>query len=211
MWRKKGTGNNPNHTASSVKHGEGVVVTWECMAASGTGPLNITDDLMYDDSSRMNLEVYKTILPTSIQENATRFTGKCYKVGNIVFIVAAVTGCLLEILYVGFNFFVCSRRLTKKMVPMEFQRMKSPNKKLFSSVFNYGKSIKGATMEFCFQVSLSSKGRPLGHSRMWLYKSPVSFSEISKGVLQTERRHHWSWLIFYDFQMSKINHLIVFL
>ncbi len=26
-------------------------------------PLNFTDDLMYDDSSRMNLEGYKTILP----------------------------------------------------------------------------------------------------------------------------------------------------
>ncbi len=25
---------------------------------------------------------------------------------------------------------------------------------------------------------------------------PVSFSEISKGVLQTEWRHYWSWLIF---------------
>ncbi len=29
------------------------------MAASGTGPLNFTDDLRYDDSSRMNLEGYK--------------------------------------------------------------------------------------------------------------------------------------------------------
>ncbi len=36
-------------------------------AVSGTGPLNFTDDLMYD-SSRMNLEGYKTILPNNIQE-----------------------------------------------------------------------------------------------------------------------------------------------
>ncbi len=70
---KKGTVNDPKHTASSVKHGGGVV-----MAFSGTGPLNFTDDLMYDDSSRMNLEGYKTILPTNIQENATRFIGKCF-------------------------------------------------------------------------------------------------------------------------------------
>ncbi len=49
-----------------------------CMAASGTGLLNFTDDLMYDDSSRMNLEGYKTILATNIQENATRFIGKCF-------------------------------------------------------------------------------------------------------------------------------------
>ncbi len=48
------------------------------MAVSGAGPLNFTDDSMYDDSSRMNLEGYKTILPTNIQANATRFTGKCF-------------------------------------------------------------------------------------------------------------------------------------
>ncbi len=41
-------------------------------------PLNFTDDLMYDDSSRMNLEEDKTILSTNIQENATRFIGKCF-------------------------------------------------------------------------------------------------------------------------------------
>ncbi len=33
---------------------------------------------MYDDSSRMNLEGYKTILPSNIQENTTRFIGKCF-------------------------------------------------------------------------------------------------------------------------------------
>ncbi len=48
------------------------------MAASGTGPRIFTDDLMYDDSSRMNLEGYKTILPTNIQENTSRFIGKCF-------------------------------------------------------------------------------------------------------------------------------------
>ncbi len=31
---------------------------------------------LYDDSSRMNLEGYKTILATSFQENATRLTRK---------------------------------------------------------------------------------------------------------------------------------------
>ncbi len=53
-------------------------MAWACMAASATGPLNITDDLMYDHSSRMNLEGYKIILPTNIQENATRLIGKCF-------------------------------------------------------------------------------------------------------------------------------------
>ncbi len=33
---------------------------------------------MYDDSCRMNLEGHKTILPTNIQENATRLIGKCF-------------------------------------------------------------------------------------------------------------------------------------
>ncbi len=33
---------------------------------------------MYDDSSRMNLEGYKTILPSNIQENTTRSIGKCF-------------------------------------------------------------------------------------------------------------------------------------
>ncbi len=53
-------------------------MAWACKAVSGTGPLNFTDGLMYDDSSRINLEGYKTILPNNIQENAIRFIGKCF-------------------------------------------------------------------------------------------------------------------------------------
>ncbi len=75
---KKGTTKDPKHTASSVKHGGGGIVAWACIAASGTGSLNFTDDSMYDDSSRMNLDGYRTILPNNIQENATRFIGKCF-------------------------------------------------------------------------------------------------------------------------------------
>ncbi len=37
------------------------------------GPMR--QNLIYDDSSRMNLEGYKTILPTNIQENTTRSLG----------------------------------------------------------------------------------------------------------------------------------------
>jgi len=40
---KKGTANDPKHTASSVKHGGGVVTALTCMAVSGTGPLNFND------------------------------------------------------------------------------------------------------------------------------------------------------------------------
>ncbi len=78
VWRKKGTANDPKYTSSSVKHGGGVVMAWICMPVSRTGLLKFTDDLMYDDSSRMNLQGNKTILPTNIQENATRFIGKCF-------------------------------------------------------------------------------------------------------------------------------------
>ncbi len=69
---EKGNCKDPKHTASSVKHGGGGVMAWACMAASGTGPLIFTDDLMYDDCSRMNLEGYINRLPTNIQENATK-------------------------------------------------------------------------------------------------------------------------------------------
>ncbi len=44
VWRKKGTANNPKITASSVKHGGGVVMAWACIAVSGTGLLNFTGD-----------------------------------------------------------------------------------------------------------------------------------------------------------------------
>ncbi len=75
---KKETAKDPKHTASSVKHGGGVVMAWACMAVSGTGPLIFTYYLMRDDCSRINLEGYKTILSTNIQENATRFIGKYF-------------------------------------------------------------------------------------------------------------------------------------
>ncbi len=52
------------------------------MAASGTGFLNFTDDLMYDDSSRMNLEEYKTILPTNIQKKKNLLKHACVESPN---------------------------------------------------------------------------------------------------------------------------------
>ncbi len=44
-------------------------MAWACMAVSGTGPLNFTDD----DSSRMNLEGYKTHL-------AYQYSRKCHQI-----------------------------------------------------------------------------------------------------------------------------------
>ncbi len=43
---KKRERHDPKHTASSVMHGGGGVMAWACMAASGTGSLNFTDDLI---------------------------------------------------------------------------------------------------------------------------------------------------------------------
>ncbi len=89
MERKKRTANDPKHTASSVKHGGGGVMAWwrwchgmvEVVSWHGGGGVmawwrwchgmgmhdclwdNSTDDFMYDDSSRIHFEGYKTILP----------------------------------------------------------------------------------------------------------------------------------------------------
>ncbi len=51
-------------------------MAWACMAVSGTGTLNFNDEVMND--SKINLEGYKTILATNIQENATRLIRKCF-------------------------------------------------------------------------------------------------------------------------------------
>ncbi len=73
VWRKKGTAKDPKHYSLIRK------AWWRwCHGMGMRGCLNFTDYLMYDDSSRMNLEGYKTILPTNIQENATIFIGNCF-------------------------------------------------------------------------------------------------------------------------------------
>ena len=45
MWRRLGTAHDPKHTTSSVKHGEGSVMAWACMASIGTGSLVFIDDV----------------------------------------------------------------------------------------------------------------------------------------------------------------------
>ncbi len=85
MWRKKGNCKRSQAYSLVCK----AWWRWCCgtgmHAVSGTGPLYFTDDLMYDDSSRMSLEGYKTILPTNIQENGkwmnewmNEWIGKCF-------------------------------------------------------------------------------------------------------------------------------------
>ncbi len=50
------------------------------MAVSGTGPLlEWNDDLMYDDSSRINLEGYKTSLGTNIPKDSSESASYCIR------------------------------------------------------------------------------------------------------------------------------------
>jgi len=41
LWRRDGTSPNPKHSTSSVKPGGGSVMAWACMAANGTGVVNV--------------------------------------------------------------------------------------------------------------------------------------------------------------------------
>ncbi|XDV43857.1 hypothetical protein PO909_012255 [Leuciscus waleckii] len=80
VWRRKGTAHDPKHTTSSVKHGDGSsVMAWACMAANGTGSL-VFIDVTADKSSRMNSEVFRSILSAHIQPNASELTGRCFTV-----------------------------------------------------------------------------------------------------------------------------------
>ena len=74
------TAHDPKHTTSSVKHGGGCVMAWACMAASGTGSLVFIDDVTADKSSRMNSEVFRTILSAHIQPNASELIGRRFTV-----------------------------------------------------------------------------------------------------------------------------------
>uniref|UniRef100_A0A8C5Q3N9 Transposase n=1 Tax=Leptobrachium leishanense TaxID=445787 RepID=A0A8C5Q3N9_9ANUR len=80
VWRRKGTAHDPKHTTSSVKHGGGSVMAWACMAANGTGSLVFIDDVTADKSSRMNSEVFQTILSAHIQPNAAELIGRRFTV-----------------------------------------------------------------------------------------------------------------------------------
>ncbi|KAG2464485.1 TCB1 transposase, partial [Polypterus senegalus] len=80
VWRRRGTVHYPKHTTSSVKHGEGRVMVWVCMAASGTGTLVFIDDMTQDRSSRVNSEVFRDILSAQIQLNAVKLIGRCFMI-----------------------------------------------------------------------------------------------------------------------------------
>ncbi|KAG2456719.1 TCB1 transposase, partial [Polypterus senegalus] len=75
VWRRRGTAHYPKHTTSSVKHSEGSVMAWACMAASGTGTLVFIDDVTQDRSRQINSEVFRDILSAQIQLNAVKLIG----------------------------------------------------------------------------------------------------------------------------------------
>ena len=53
-------------------------MAWACMAASGTGSLVFIDDVTHDGSSRMNSDVYKTILSGNLQRNASKLISRSF-------------------------------------------------------------------------------------------------------------------------------------
>ena len=72
----KGSAHDPKHTSSPVKHSEGSVMAWPCMASSGVGLLIFIDDVTHDGRSRMNSEVYKNILSANLWRNASKLIGR---------------------------------------------------------------------------------------------------------------------------------------
>ncbi len=82
VWRKEGSAYDPKHTSSSRKYGGGNVMTWTCMAASGTGSLIFSDDITHDGSSRINSEAYRNISSAHVKKKVG--TTPCSKTQSIL-------------------------------------------------------------------------------------------------------------------------------
>lgn len=54
--------NDPKHASSSVKHSGVYIIAWPCMADSDSWIQIFIDDVIHDDRSRMNTEVYGNIV-----------------------------------------------------------------------------------------------------------------------------------------------------
>ena len=57
-----------------MKHGGGSANAWALMAANGTVSLALMDDVTANKSSRVNSEVYRTVLSAQIQPNASKLS-----------------------------------------------------------------------------------------------------------------------------------------
>lgn len=69
---REATAYEPKHTILPIKHGEGNFIALACVAASGTGPIGFTDDMTAEGGSRINFEVYNSILFAEIYSNAVK-------------------------------------------------------------------------------------------------------------------------------------------
>lgn len=67
VWRKKGCAYDPKPTSSSAKRG---------VVCSGTDSLAFISDATHDASSRINPEVYKTILFGNLLKHACKLIGR---------------------------------------------------------------------------------------------------------------------------------------
>ncbi len=91
----------------------------------------------------------------------------------------------------------------------------SPNKKFLSSVFIYAEVGQeqpwSSFPKWIWRERVSYCSISVCSSRMWLYKSLPSsvFCGDKQGVLQTERRHYWSWLILQLARVQEENLFIV--
>ncbi|GFW12387.1 transposable element Tcb1 transposase [Trichonephila clavipes] len=65
VWRKPNTSHHPKHTIPTVKHADGSVMVWGCMAAPGVGKLVFIDGVMHKMA-------YLNILQNNLKENADK-------------------------------------------------------------------------------------------------------------------------------------------
>ena len=65
VWRKKGKAGRPKNTISTVNHGGGSIILWECFAAGGTGALHKIDGVMTKENY---VDILKQHLETSVRK-----------------------------------------------------------------------------------------------------------------------------------------------
>lgn len=79
VWRKKETAYDLMDTTSCVKHGGGNVMARAWMAASGTEPLVLIDDVTADRSRRLNSGACRALFSAPIQPNAAKLAVRCLR------------------------------------------------------------------------------------------------------------------------------------
>lgn len=62
----------------SVRHNGGNVMVWACMASSAKGSLIFIDDVTHDGSSKMNSEVYRSVLSANLKKDAAKLIRRSF-------------------------------------------------------------------------------------------------------------------------------------